>query len=91
MEISIFAFGQLVQHLADIYEQCGQIAPRRVPDNSKVDFEIAMRENIAHFICVLKGLFRMLLGEFGMVPENIAARLANDLQVAYDGILQERV
>ena len=68
-----------------------QVVSNRVPDDVQVDFEMAVRQGIAHFIRGCKRSLRVFPFEFRGVSRNIAASLSDDLEISNDGVLNQRV
>jgi hypothetical protein len=68
-----------------------QIALDGIPDCAEIDGIIAVNERIAHAIGEVEPQLRMILREGWIGSLNLVGGLANDLEIADDGVLHERV
>ena len=67
--------------------QQGQIALDGIPECAEIDGIIAMNERVAHAIGEVEPQLRMTLREGGIGSLNLVGRLADDLEIADNRIL----
>ena len=76
---------------ADLRTQAGQVVLNSLPDDVEVHLEIAVRQRIAHLIGGRQRKMRMTRRKRRAMLLDIAAGLADNLQVADHGSLHQRI
>ncbi|HJU16476.1 MAG TPA: hypothetical protein VJ770_08390 [Stellaceae bacterium] len=80
-------FAALLQELFDLPFQWRQVAPDRGPDNADIHIKVTVDHLVAHVGHIDPRHFGVSRHEFRRVYLNLAGRLADDLDIAYDSIL----
>jgi hypothetical protein len=80
-----------IEHSQQLLAERRNVPLDGLPHDFKIHGKIAMGNTIAHGIDVLPGNAWMGLCELGMVALDIARCLAHHLDVAYDGVLDQRI
>ena len=77
------------QESLNLHLKCGQIALNRGPGLNEIDAEVPVCQSVAHLIRSVPRHVLMGGGKINVMAENVAARLANHLQVPDHSILDD--
>ena len=75
--------------LLDSFVKVREVVANGFPDKLKIHFEITVSHCVSHLICRRKRELRMCFHKFGIALFDVITGLANDLEVADDGVLHQ--